>query len=281
MTSSLAASFECQDYKELTSIEQAYPLFLASPTDWLVQLKYDGIWGKVILTNKVAKVFSKTGQLKNTLSIPEWLYDREDTVLLAEYMFGSQWSQHPDRKGLLYVFDCLVFEGKDLSTIPYESRKKIADNMVTDLGHPFTKCPSYPVDKLGPIWLHLEKEMKYEGVIIRNKTSTYFTELYKLKTEVEDDYVMIGRYEGTGKYLGMLGGFKVGQYHTDGQLRPVMDVGGGFTDLQRREYYEGMIGELPRVMSVKGKSRFSSGALRHPQFVCFRDDKLPQDCKLK
>lgn len=278
----LAYSFICQDYAELDSVEAAFDLIQNPLTDWCFQLKYDGIWAKVVIENNVASVFSKTGQLKTTLPVPAWLVSRGTTVLIAEYMYGSQWSQQKDRAGLLYVFDCVACDGEDLSTLPYGQRKKKADALVVELGLPFMKTDCYNITRLGEIWGVLETTMSYEGVIVRNLTSTYFAKLWKLKIEVEDDYVVLGRYPAEpGKYEGMLGGFSVGQYHSDGQLRPVMDVGGGYSKAQRQEFWDKMLEELPKVMRVKGKCRFASGALRHPQFVQFRDDKLPTDCKIK
>lgn len=274
---SLAQSFECQSYKELDGIEQAFDVIKSNPADWIFQLKYDGIWDKIVITGDRAQMFSKTGQLKNTLVVPPWLIQRGEVVLVGEYMFGSQWAQHPERLGKVFVFDCLVDNGQDISTHSYEQRKKIADGIVQELGEPFVKSPSYSIDKLGEIWLHLEQSMKYEGIVLRNKTSTWFTELHKLKTEVEDDYVVLSTYEGEGQHVGRLGGIVLGQY-VDGNCIEVMRVGGGFSTSQRISYWNT---SLPTVCRVKGKSRFSSGALRHPQFVQFRDDKRPEDCKLK
>lgn len=285
MNTQLIDSFECQTYKELATIEDAFALFPTNPQEWAFQLKYDGIWARVEITAGKATIWSKTGQLKHKFTVDHWLYNRDPVVLIGEFMFGSQWAQHPDRAGLIYVFDCLVFDGKDISTLPYEQRKKIADAMAVEMGSVLRKTDLYSVARLGEIWMHIEQSMKYEGLIIRNRLSTYFSTLYKLKTEVEDDYIVTGAQEGEGKHKGRLGALLVGQYHNN-KLEQIMSVGGGFTDDERHIMWNAYLrisGDriLGLVVRVKGKARFSSGALRHPQFVSFRDDKKPEDCICK
>jgi len=276
----LANSFSCQDYSELDSVDHAFTLIQEPLTDWCFQLKYDGIWGKVVVENNMARVYSKTDQLKCSFAVPAWLFARKPIVLLAEYMYGSQWSQQDDRAGRLYVFDCLVFDGNDLSTLPYAQRKKQADALVVELGAPFYKVDTYNITRLGEVWGVLEQTMKYEGLIVRNLTSTYFTKLFKLKTEVEDDYVVMGFKPGEGKHDGRLGSLILAQYSVD-NLTFVMDCGGGFSDELRQQIWDKQDYVVGKVCRVKGKSRFTSGALRHPQFVQFRDDKKPEDCKVK
>jgi len=281
-TNTLAASFECQDYVELETVDEAFDLWKSGqPFDWCFQLKYDGIWAKCVYENGEVTIWSKTGQLKHSIKIDR-LIPRATCVFVGEFMFGSQWSQHPDRQGLVFVFDCLVFDGADVSTLPFRRRLELAEALAVELGGIFRKTNAYNVGKLGEVWGIIERTNSYEGLIVRHKQHTYFNKLYKLKTEIEDDFVILDRYEGTGKYAGMLGGFSVGQVSPCGNLTKVMDVGGGFSDKQRKEYFEIPFMELSRrVVLVKGKARFDSGALRHPCFVRIRDDKDARDCKLK
>lgn len=275
----LTESFECQEYEELKTVEDAFALFPTNPQEWCFQLKYDGIWGKVVIENGYGEVYSKTGQLKSVFKVEHWLFPRKTIILLGEFMYGSQWAKHPDRTGLIYVFDCVAFDGEDISTKQYIQRKKIADNLAVELGGILRKTDLYAVDKLGEIWMNIESTMKYEGLIVRKRLTTYFDKLYKLKTEVEDDYVVMGWKEGQGKLAGKLGALAVGQY-INGVLTYIMDVGGGMSDEQREKFFRwatgaGITGMIARV---KGKLKFSSGAMRGPQFVNFRSDKKAEDC---
>lgn len=284
MTLSLAASFECQDYKELTSIEEAFAL-VKNPLDWCWQLKADGIWGKVLITADFkCTVTSKTGQVKETFETDRVLegLSRGPIVLVAEYMYGTQWSKKKDREGMIYVFDCLVVDGEDISGWPYLDRVKKAAGIVAELGWRFEMVKSCSIDVLGQAWLQIERTREYEGIVLRKRRDPYQAIIYKLKTEIEDDYVISGFYEGEpgGKHEGRLGGVEVSQFDADGILRKVMNVGGGFSDKLRSDIWQDKAEYYLRVIKCKGKARFDSGALRHPNFVCFRDDKPASDCRL-
>lgn len=278
--------YDCQSYEELAGPDDVYkmvidagpPEFKQLPSNWLLQLKQDGIWARVVIQNNQYEIFSKTGQLKKSGNLPQGLLISQPTVLIGEFMYGSQWSTHPDRTGRLYIFDCLVDNGKELVSLPYKDRYRAAVSQVLQLGQPFNILPCYSISKLGEMWLSLRE--KTEGFIIRRWSDSWNATLFKLKFEVEDDFVVMGAFGGTGKYAMMLGALSVGQYDETGKLQFVMNVGGGYTDKQRRDWWpsDPVAG---KVILVRGKGRFNTGALRHPNFVRIRDDKLPTECILK
>jgi ATP-dependent DNA ligase len=53
----------------------------------------------------------------------------------------------------------------------------------------------------------------------------------------------------------------------------IIDVGGGFTDTQRREIWDNQDLYLGKPFEVEARARFESGSLRHPNFVRWRFDK--------
>jgi ATP-dependent DNA ligase len=57
-----------------------------------------------------------------------------------------------------------------------------------------------------------------------------------------------------------------------------MAVGGGFTDEERDHIWHTWPASRGRVLTITGKGRFDSGALRHPNFKGFRDDKRAEEC---
>jgi ATP-dependent DNA ligase len=197
-------------------------------------------------------------------------------------MFGSQWSQHPSRKGLLFIFDCPFFEGVDISGQPYEARYRKVLSACAPLGKLFQPVPCYSILNLGGVWLEIERKQSHEGVILRRWDSPLNTTLFKLKREVEDDFVILDMVEGKGKHEGRMGALKLGQYNPSTLvLEYVCDVGGGFDDLTRRSFWDGKQQIVGQVCLVRGKGRFESGAIRHPNFVRLRCDKLPTQCILK
>jgi ATP-dependent DNA ligase len=278
-------NYQCQKYEELAGPDEVYEKLKDNVRtaedpipNWLIQLKYDGIWALVKIGGDHYEVFSKTGQLKKTGRLSQGQLHREPYYLVGEFMYGSQWSTHPERAGKLFIFDCLSTEGRDLSSLPYKDRYRAAVSAVLQLGQPFNILPCYSISKLGEFWQSLREQT--EGFIIRRWSSPWSDTLFKLKFEVEDDFVVLGHIEGQNKHAGRMGALKVGQYD-NGTLVHVMNVGGGFTDQQRVEWWSGDYAIIGTVVQVKGKGRFNTGALRHPNFVRIRDDKLPHQCILK
>jgi DNA ligase-1 len=91
----------------------------------------------------------------------------------------------------------------------------------------------------------------------------------KIKEERSVDFPVIEAYEGTGKYTGMLGGFKV--QNPDTQV--ITNVGGGYSDAERKEFWDNRDSYYGRTMEVKYQYETSKGSLRHPTFKIFRIDK--------
>lgn len=266
-----------QEYVELETVEDAY----ARLGDWnIFQVKYDGIWARVVIENGTGEVYSRTGQLKTT-----FVFGQRDllpvgrTVLIGEYMYGSQWAQHQERKGKFYVFDCVEMDAAIVSDLPYKQRYAMAESVARDLRGPFEMVKCLGKQHLGGFWL--SHSSVYEGVVLRKWEDPYAAKLLKLKFEVEDDFIIMGYVPGQGKYDGSLGALIVGQYDATDTLVEVMRVGGGFDDEFRQLLWNERPHFLGKVCLVRGKSRFESGALRHPNFSHIRADKPPFECRIK
>jgi len=273
-----------QQYKEATSLEDVRIQQLANSPDGIVQLKYDGIWAKVVVNGSAAYVYSKTEVCKEVFTRePRLSFDQPPPcTLICEYMFGSQWSQHPERKGQFYVFDCTALDGASLEHLPYSERYRTALRLLPQLDPRFLCTPCYPAAKFGLLWTDIVEKESYEGLIFRRWSDTYAAPLLKLKREVEDDFVILGMTEGEGKHKGRMGSLQVGQIDPDtGDMVYVMDVGGGFSDGDRERFWHNEVAFRGQVILVGSKGRFDSGALRHPNFIRFRTDKPPLECILK
>lgn len=276
--------FDCQKYAELDGPEDVrlQQLVGENTSDSFVQLKYDGIWARIVVENNEVKVYSKTHNLKHSFPVDKSLSfaTRQPIVLVGEFMFGSQWAQRVDRAGKLFCFDCLVSSGEDISGLPYKDRYRQMVSHVIELGDPFNLLPCYALTKWGGLWMELTSKESFEGLIFRKWSQPYNSTLWKLKREVEDDFVILRLNPGEGKHAGRMGSVTVGQYD-NGILVEVGEVGGGFSDATRTNWWHNPEMVLAKVMLARGKGRFESGALRHPNFIRIRDDKSPTQCILK
>lgn len=109
----------------------------------------------------------------------------------------------------------------------------------------------------------------YEGLMLRVKDKPYNfgrgSTLYKYKLFLEDDFVIVGTFEGKGKYEGMLGGFYI---EKDGIKSK---VGTGLTDEQRQMLWA-IKNLLPgRIINVQYQGITEQGSLRFPSFLRFVD----------
>lgn len=270
--------FECQKYIELECFGQVKEEL--QNLNYVCQLKYDGIWAQVVIENNVATVYSKTHKKKDSFPCP---LDLRRTVIIAEYMYGSQWSQREGRAGRLYCFDCVMLDGMDISALSYETRIRefLKPSFWMLDSCKFVGINSYSLGNAFAVWdnIALQKTLDFEGLVFRSTEGGWDDTIFKLKREVEDDYVIMGFTPGKNKHEGRLGALLVGQYD-NGILVQVMAVGGGLSDAVRAGVWDHSSQFLGQVCTVVGKARFDSGALRHPNFVRFRYDKLPTECKL-
>lgn len=269
-----------QDYLEHDTVEDA----LHSSNKYnLWQVKFDGIWGKCLVTPSETHypVYSRTGSLKTVLTPKQSLICLSDTIILiGELMYGSQWSQDESRVGKFFVFDSLPATSSGRS-LPYDLRWKMAKQVVDMLGEPFVMVENYHLQTLGSFLIKHEQSGKYEGVILRAREDLWTDKVGKLKFSLEDDFVILGYTEGEGRLAGSLGSLKLGQFDENGICRELLQCGGGFTDEQRKAIWEHREQNMFAVVTISGKSRFTSGALRHPNFVRFHPDKSPVQCKIK
>lgn len=120
-----------------------------------------------------------------------------------------------------------------------------------------------------------------EGVIIKDPDAPYYWKRHKAWTKYKPvwtaDLTLLGMYEGSGKYEGMLGGFQLEGELEDGTVVRA-DCGSGFNDADREDFwknkekYIGKTIEIEYQEVTKGqKSEISS--LRFPVYKCVRIDK--------
>jgi len=143
--------------------------------------------------------------------------------------------------------------------------------------------------------LELAKELKAEGFVALDADAVYGDKAYsfdgkaqrpdgiwKRKPKYEDEFVITGYYEGSGKNMGRLGGFYIKQVHPEtGEWIDCGKCGGGFTDPQRIEFYEEGDDLIDQTIKVEFDSRQPEKdgvfALRFPIYKG-PADKEPEEC---
>jgi len=268
----------------------AYETFFASDLPALrnsneydiVELKADGIWGELVLEGNQVKVWSRTGVLKAVWEVPENKNGGKRIVLHGEYMFGSQFLRNPLHSLRFYAFDCTEMQGVDIRDEPFSYRRVALE----------TACDGLPLqDRIEPVqqwrlarhdiqelWQRKVVRAGWEGLVLKKLSATYGYGFARIKKEYEADYVCMGFMQSDAeKYKGQMVRSIVGGLYFDGKLKQVIRCSGMAED-ERAEMYQSPELYIGKVFTVRGKGRFKSGALRHPNFIRLHPEKSPLEC---
>jgi bifunctional non-homologous end joining protein LigD len=199
----------------------------------------------------------------------------------------------------LYLFDCLYYEGIDLTGLPLLDRKSVLQDVVWyDEPVRFTPYQTTAPDEM----LREACEQGAEGIIAKRADSRYVsarsTDWLKVKCLRRQELV-IGGYTAPQGSRERLGALLVGHY--DGKsLQYAGKVGTGY-DRRTLELLHKRLVPLhratspfsagpvptrdvqwvaPRLVAEIGFSEWTSaGLLRHPRFIGLRDDKSPREVR--
>jgi bifunctional non-homologous end joining protein LigD len=205
---------------------------------------------------------------------------------------------------VLFAFDLLWLDGRDLSHEPLEERRELLEGMVTEAG-PLRL--TVVAEGTGTRLFEAAKDLGFEGVVAKRHGSPYVPgrrtkDWRKIKAVNYQDCLVLGWTQGTGSREATFGALLLGAYK-DGELMWIGQVGSGFdeptlSDLLRRlrdlEMPEPPIAD-PALRETRG-ARWTRpelvceveflemtrvGKLRAPSFKGLRPDKAPADCILE
>ena len=205
---------------------------------------------------------------------------------------------------VLFAFDLLWLDGRDLTREPLEERRRLLEEVVTVTG---PMALTFVVDGEGTSFFESAKELGFEGIVGKRLGTPYVPgrrtkDWRKIKATNQQDCLILGWTPGTGSRGATFGALLLGAYR-DGELVWIGQVGTGFTDgvlgdLVRRltalEQAEPPIAD-PDLAAVKGArwvrpelvceveylEMTRVGKLRAPSFKGLRPDKAPADCVLE
>jgi bifunctional non-homologous end joining protein LigD len=205
---------------------------------------------------------------------------------------------------VLFAFDLLWLDGKDLTGEPMEERRRVLEEIVTETG-PLSL--TVIAEERGLEFFENAKRLGLEGIIAKRKGSLYLPgrrtkDWRKIKAVNQQDCLVLGWTPGTRSRSSTFGALLVGAYR-DGELVWIGQVGTGFTEqvlgdllrrLQELETKEPPISD-PALLAIKGArwvrpelvceveylEMTRVGKLRAPAFKGLRPDKAPADCVLE
>ncbi|MGH7580331.1 MAG: non-homologous end-joining DNA ligase [Gemmatimonadales bacterium] len=290
---------------------------------WLYEPKLDGVRVLAYVTGGTVRLFSRNRKAVEG-GYPELtealaLAVRGDAVLDGEIVAPDPGTgltsfarlqqrmhlrdvQRAARTGVtveLYLFDCLFYEGIDLTALPLLDRKKVLRDVVWFDGPVrFT-----PYRTSGSAAMYREACAKgAEGILAKRAESRYTSgrsaDWLKIKCVLQQEFV-IGGYTGPQGAREHLGALLVGYYEGD-TLRYAGKVGTGYdrntlellsrrlAPLHRRTspFAPGPVpaGDVqwvtPKLVAQVGFGEWTSaGLLRHPRFLGLRTDKAAREVR--
>ena len=306
------------------------PPMLATLTDqlpthgkWIYEPKLDGVRALIYVSRGTVRIYSRNQKLFND-AYPELMDALSDAVRGDAVLDGEIVAFDPER-GItsfarlqqrmqlrdpvrarrsqvavqLYLFDCMYYEGIDLTGLPLLERKSVLKEIVRD-ADPIRLTPfrtTGAAAMLRKACVHGE-----EGIIAKRADSRYVsarsTDWLKIKCLRRQELV-IGGYTAPRGSRERLGALLVGHYDGN-QLRYAGKVGTGYdrrmlellherlAPLHRvtSPFSEGPVprGDIqwvtPKLVAEIGFSEWTSaGLLRHPRFLGLRDDKPAREVR--
>lgn len=251
-----------------------------NPTNYkfnTVQLKLDGWFSIVRILDHKAQVITSGGEIRKEFTIRKI----KNAILLCEWIYGTNWSKKSLYEGFLVAHDIIMLDDNYFMSHNYWSRYQKLDyiqEVFRDQGFLFGVFGSFPISDWKDLWENRVVSEGFEGLVFKNDLDTWPMHMGRMKPVVEEDYVVIGFKEGNNRLTGTLGAIEGGMY-VNGKLTRICTVGGGFTDSMRDDIWNRQDYFMGKVFTARGKMRFDSGALRHPNFWEWRDDKDPELCR--
>jgi bifunctional non-homologous end joining protein LigD len=256
-----------------------------SHKDWIYEHKLDGV-RCLVLKNKKKTCLKSRNDLSLSSTYPEIAMAAEslpvDQVILDGEVVSlakgsSSFEKLQTRMGVknpspelikktkiyIYVFDILYLDGYDVTHLPLLERKNILKAIVTTRW-PIRYLPHRPGK--GLLYFHQACKKGWEGVIAKNKTSTYVhvrsTNWLKFKCVQEQELIICGYTDPQGSRAGF-GALLVG-YYKDKKLYYAGKVGTGYNDAFLRSFSKKL-----HAIEIK-KNIFANAAMvevQHAHFV--------------
>jgi ATP-dependent DNA ligase len=131
----------------------------------------------------------------------------------------------------------------------------------------------WPAKQAPELWEEYIVKHGWEGLVFIKEDGS----LGRCKKLVTMDYVVLDvATSDSDSYAGQARAL-IGGLYENGELVKKVSIS-GLTEFQRGDFMRRKKELIGRVFEAEGRELFKSGALRHPSFLRFRDDKMLQEC---
>lgn len=261
------------------------------PEGFYSEIKYDGERVQIHKEGNDFKFFSRN--LKPVLDhkiqklkgfVPKAFPHGNDLILDSEILvvdtttgdllpFGTlgkhKKEQHSTSEICLFIFDCLYFNGEDLTKKPMKERRKFLEDNLTVIKH-HVQLSEYRLLKTKNDLVDMTKEVLkkgLEGLVLKGLNTVYepgkrrwlkVKKDYLLKGAIADtaDLVVLGAWYGTGKMGGQYSIFLMGCYDTKTSVwKTVTKVHSGLNDMEMERVHRKI---NPLMEKCDGNSKLPS-----------------------
>ena len=285
----------------LATLTDAAP---ADSANWTFELKYDGFraiaaiaGGDIALWSRneldLAKRFPHIATVVSRIKVRDAVLDGEIVALDEKGAPRFQLLQQGENRELIFFFDILWLDGKDLRRLEYRERRAILEKLLKR--PPAGVRIAQQLEPPGDVALKKAAAGGWEGIIAKKNTSCYegrrSKEWLKVKALNEQELVIIGWNPSTHSSR------EVGSLHLAvndrGNLRYAGKVGTGFSAKMRVWLKDELSKDVVAVSPAKDAPRIRAATwvkprlvaqvaftewtgdnrLRHPSFLGLREDK--------
>ena len=278
-------------------------------SNWTYEMKYDGfraitaiVNGRIAMWSRneldLAPRFPHIAEAVSKIKVKDAVLDGEIVALDDKGTPRFQLLQQGERRELIFIFDVLWLDGRDLRQQSYTQRRAAVEALLRRL--PARVRVAEQLEPPGNEALKLAAGGGYEGIIAKRKTSIYdgrrSKEWLKVKAINEQEFIIVGWNPSThsSKEIGSL---HLAVRGDDGELHYAGKVGTGFSaklrvwfkeELSKHIVPERIVNDAPRIRDATWvKPRFvaqvaftewtEDNRLRHPSFLGLREDKSPEE----
>jgi bifunctional non-homologous end joining protein LigD len=282
---------------------------------WTFEVKFDGYRAIAYIRGGECKLVSRNGNdltqrfpdiaraLVKAVRSPNAVVDGEVTRIDPDGRTSFSELQQGSGQLVYYAFDLLELDGRPLVDLPLHERKDRLKQLVDIRTGSVAVSDGFDD---GDALFKVAQQQQLEGIVAKRVDSTYKSgrrtrDWLKLKTELNDEFLVAGFTRGTGRRADTFGALVLA-VREGGGLRYVGNVGTGFNDAEIRRLLKLMkplhretspFAEPPKMPRVRkgdvqwieprliAQVRYGEwthdGHLRHPAYLGLRDDKEPDE----